>query len=54
VIYYYLLSDAQIWLMTLYTKAEMSDLNATEKRALKAALDGELGQRSARRGPRKR
>ena len=54
VIYYYLLSDAQVWLMTLYNKGEMSDLNATEKRALKSALEAELARRSVRRAPRRK
>jgi hypothetical protein len=54
VIYYYLLSDAQIWLMTLYNKGEMSDLNAAEKRALKSALEAELNRRSVRRAPRRK
>ncbi len=53
VLYYYLLSDAQIWLMTLYNKGEMSDLNAAEKRALKSALEAELARRSVRRAPRR-
>jgi len=53
VIYHYLLSDAQIWLMTLYNKGEMSDLNAAEKRALKSALDAALARRSVRRAPRR-
>lgn len=53
VIYYYLLSDVQIWLMTLYNKGEMSDLNAAEKRALKSALDAELARRFVRRAPRR-
>lgn len=53
VIYYYLVSDAQIWLMTLYNKGEMSDLNPAEKRALKSALDAELARRSVRRAPRR-
>ncbi len=53
VVYYYLLSDAQIWLMTLYNKGEMSDLNAAEKRALKSALEAELARRSVRRAPRR-
>jgi hypothetical protein len=53
VVYYYLLSDARIWLMTLYNKGEMSDLNAAEKRALKSALEAELARRSVRRAPRR-
>jgi hypothetical protein len=54
VIYYYLLTDAQIWLMTLYDKGEAADLSAAEKRLLKAALDVELAQRAARRRPRRK
>jgi hypothetical protein len=53
VIYYYLSADAQIWLMTLFDKDEMGDLNAAEKRALKAALEAELARRAARRLRRK-
>ncbi len=53
VIYYYLLSDTQIWLMTLYNKGEMSDLNAAEKRALKSALEAELARRAVRRAHRR-
>ena len=36
----YLLRDAQIWLMTLYNKEEMPDLNAAEKRALEYGSRG--------------
>jgi hypothetical protein len=53
VIYYYLSADAQIWLMTLFDKDEMADLNASERRALKAALEAELARRAARRLRRK-
>jgi len=53
VIYYYLLTDAQMWLMTLYDKGEVADLNAAEKRLLKAALDAEPARRAARRRPRR-
>ncbi len=53
VIYYFLLGDAQIWLMTLYDKGEMPDLNAAEKRALKSALEAELARRAVRRVPRR-
>lgn len=54
VIYYYLLTDAQIWLMTLYDKGEVADLSAAEKRLLKAALDAELARRAVRRRPRRK
>jgi hypothetical protein len=54
VIYYYLSADAQIWLMTLFDKDEMADLNAAEKRALKAALEAELFRRAARRRLRRK
>lgn len=54
VIYYHLLTDAQIWLVTLYDKGEVADLSAAEKRLLKAALDAELARRPARRRPRRK
>ena len=54
VIYYYLLADAQIWLMTLYDKGEAADLSAAEKRELRAALDAELARRAARRRSRRK
>jgi len=55
VIYYHFKSDSQIWLMTLYDKDEASDLTAKEEKALKAAIENELGARAARRmaGPRR-
>lgn len=49
IIYYHFRSDHQIWLMTLYGKDEASDLTASEKRALKAAIEGELEARASRR-----
>ena len=54
VIYCNLVVDTQIWFMTVYDKDEAADLNADEKRALKAAVEWELAQRSARRKPRKK
>ena len=54
VIYYYLASDRQIWLMTLYSKDEASDLTAAEKKALKAAIENELTLRAASRQKRSR
>jgi len=48
VVYYYLLSDDQVWLVTIYNKDEMIDLSAEEKRALKRMLQTEL---AARRTP---
>jgi len=50
VIYYYLISDAQIWLMTLYDKDKAADLSPAEKRILKAAIERETRQRAERRG----
>lgn len=49
IIYYHFRSDHQIWLMTLYDKDEASDLTASEKKALKAAIETELEVRAARR-----
>jgi len=37
IIYYYFLSDQQIWLMTLYDKNEASDLTPREKKALQGS-----------------
>jgi hypothetical protein len=54
IIYYYLLADSQIWLMTLYDKGEVADLSAAEKGQLRAALDAELARRAARRRPRRK
>jgi hypothetical protein len=55
IIYYHFRSDHQIWLMTLYDKHEASDLTASEKKTLKAAIETELEARAARRaiGPRR-
>jgi hypothetical protein len=49
IIYYHFRSDYQIWLMTLYNKEEASDLTASEKKALKAAIESELEARAVRR-----
>ena len=52
VIYYYFLSDQQIWLITIYDKDEATDLTPSEKRALKIAIAAELDSREARRSAR--
>jgi hypothetical protein len=54
VIYYYLMSDAQIWLMTLYDKGTATDLSPAEKRVLKAAIEGETRERASRRTRRRK
>jgi len=46
VIYYYLASDTQVWLITVYDKDEAADLSSAERRALKTAIDEELRQRA--------
>jgi hypothetical protein len=48
IIYCHFKSDHQIWLMTVFDKDEASDLNPKEKKALKAAIEGELAARAAR------
>ncbi len=48
VIYYYFLSDQQIWLITIYDKDEAADLTQSEKRALKSAIAAEIDSRAAR------
>jgi hypothetical protein len=52
VIYYYLVKNMQIWLLTLYDKDEAVDLSAKEKRLLTAAIEEETRQRSRLRGSR--
>jgi hypothetical protein len=53
IIYYYFAADQRIWLATLYGKNEIADLNATEKKALKTAVESETAARAARRPPRR-
>lgn len=45
IIDYWLEADQQIWLFTIYSKDEVADLTADEKRALKQAIHTELMQR---------
>jgi hypothetical protein len=52
IIYYHFPSDHQIWLMTLYSKDEASDLTAQQKKALKVAIETELTARAAKRRAR--
>jgi len=54
IVYYYFLSDQQIWLMTLYDKDEAADLTPKEKKALKGAIGAELKAREAKRAARER
>ena len=49
VIYYYLMSDMQIWLMTLYDKDTATDLSPADRRVLKAAIERETRERASRR-----
>ncbi|MFN7982482.1 MAG: hypothetical protein U0Q11_11535 [Vicinamibacterales bacterium] len=53
VIYYYFPDDDQVWLVTLYGKGEVADLNATEKRQLKTAISIEAAARALKRGRRR-
>ncbi len=53
VIYYYLGTDAQIWLVTIYGKDEVQDLSPSEKRGLKVAIEAETRQRARRRSRRR-
>lgn len=50
IIYYYFLSDQQIWLITLYDKDEVKDLTPKEKKVLKGAIDAELKMRQTTHG----
>ena len=49
IIYYFFVTDQQIWLMTLYDKDEAADLTPKEKRMLKDAIETELRARRAKR-----
>lgn len=49
IIYYFFVTDQQIWLMTLYDKDEAADLTPKEKRMLKDAIETELRARQAKR-----
>jgi len=49
VVYFYFEQDRQIWFLTLYAKADATDLTSKEKRALKAAIEEEKRQRARRR-----
>jgi hypothetical protein len=53
IIYYYFLSDRQIWLVTLYDKNEATDLTPKQKKALKSAIEAELQARESKRHARK-
>jgi hypothetical protein len=53
IIYYYFLSDQQIWLVTLYNKNEAVDLTPKQKKALKSAIEAELQARESKRRERK-
>lgn len=53
-IYYYFLSDSQVWLITVYDKDSMADLSPAEKRMLKAAIQRETNERAKRRPERRR
>ncbi len=48
-IYYHLVKDGQVWLLTLYAKDEVVDLSARERRLLKVAIEDEVRQRAQRR-----
>jgi hypothetical protein len=52
IIYYHFPSDRQIWLLTLYSKDEASDLTAQQRKALKLAIETELAARAAKRRAR--
>ena len=51
-IYYHVIQDGQIWLLTLYDKDEVVDLSARERRLLKAAIDEEMRWRAQHRRAR--
>ena len=50
IIYFYLMTDGQIWLFTIYGKDEASDLSPAQKKQLKLAIETELGERKKKWG----
>jgi hypothetical protein len=54
IIYYHFIEEAQIWLMTLYAKDELTDLTPAQKRTLKTAISAERHARRARRSVARR
>ncbi len=46
IIYYFWDGGQEFWMLTLYSKGEMEDLSASERRAFKALLETELLNRS--------
>jgi hypothetical protein len=54
VIYYNLVSDWQICLLTIYDKDMARDLTPAEKRMLKAAIEKKTRERATRRGGRRK
>jgi len=49
IIYYFLRTDQQVWLFTLFGKDEAADLTPNQKRQLRAAIEAELQARDAGR-----
>lgn len=45
VIYYWLMSDGQFWMFSIYDKDEMENLTADQEKQLKAAISAELKKR---------
>lgn len=45
VIYYWLLSDGQFWMFSIYDKNELENLTSDQKRQLKEAIHSELKKR---------
>ena len=46
VIYYFWDGGQEFWMFTLYSKGELADLSAAERKAFKALLENELFNRS--------
>jgi hypothetical protein len=53
IIYYFWDGGQEFWMFTLYSKGEMEDLSAAERRAFKALLETELLNRSKASKPPK-
>jgi len=49
VIYYYFLSDQQVWFLTIYDKDEAADLSPSDKKQLRQAIEAEETARREKR-----
>ena len=49
IIYYHFEKESLVWLLTIYDKSEMEDLNKDQKKLLRTAIEAEKQARKAKR-----